>query len=108
MKALVLKFYGLPGALILAALTVIAWGGPWLIEGMTLERLAGTQTLIDQLWWPATAVRCLAYLGLAVRIDRMAMQRHTRHPARYVIGVFLALAASDGLLAQFPYWLLRG
>ncbi len=106
MKALALKFYGLPGALILAALTVIAWGGPWLIEGMTLERLAGTQTLIERLWWPATAVRCLAYLGLAVGIHVTACRRRRTVPMRRAVGTFLALIASDLLLAQLPFTLL--
>jgi len=89
------------GALIVAVVGAVAVLGPALLA--TPERLTETQGLIERMWWPATAVRFLGYLGLAVGIDVIAIRRGLSRPMRRAGGTFLALVAVDLLLAQIPY-----
>ena len=93
------------GALIVAAVGAVAVLGPALMP--TPERLTETQGLIARIWWPATALRGLAYLGLAVGIYGVATRRGLARPARRAGWAFLALVASDLLLAQLPFALLH-
>ena len=91
-------------ALIVAGVGAVAVLGPALIT--TPERLTETQGLIERLWWPATALRGLVYLGLAVAVYVSAAQRGLTRPDRRAGWVLLGLAASDLVLAQLPYALL--
>ena len=92
------------GVLIVAAVGAVAVLGPALIT--TPERLIETQGLIQRLWWPATALRGLTYLGLAVGIDVIAIRRGLARPARRAGWAFLALVANDLVVAQLPFALL--
>jgi hypothetical protein len=93
------------GALIVAAVGAVAVLGPVLIT--TPERLAETSGLIERMWWPATILRGLVYLGLAVGIDGVATRRGLDRPGRRAGGALLGLAASDLWLAQLPFALLH-
>jgi hypothetical protein len=92
------------GALIVAAVGAVAVLGPALMT--TPERLTETQGLIARIWWPATALRGLVYLGWAVGIHVVATRRGLARPARRAGWAFLALAAIDGVVAQLPFALL--
>jgi hypothetical protein len=131
------------GGLVLVALALAAIGllGPWVVQQMTPARLEDAQHLIDQLWWPASALRAALYGVLAwgvypLWVDRQrqrflaqtatlapagedALDDQYRQPlalritpwdraAQWSWRIFAAFLASDLLLAQGPFWLIRG
>ena len=93
------------GVLMVAAVGAVAVLGPALIASP--ERLTETQGLIERMWWPATALRGLVYLGLAAGVYVSAARRGLTRPYRRAGWTFLALAVSDLWLAQLPFALLH-
>ena len=119
---------------ILMACVVIAYLGPIVLRKMAPPHLAVAEGVIERIWWPATALRGVVYAVLAwgvypawVRMRLTARQAvmppagtekehavheahlaHLHRAAQRQIDVFGLLLISDLILAQFPYWLLRG
>ncbi len=111
--------------LIITALVVsaLALSASVLVKTLPAEQLSGMHLLIERIWWPATAIRIVIYALLAAVVYPRWVNRHLpplalgseeqaralqRHRARKRAPiVFIALLASDGLWAQWPYWLLQ-
>lgn len=120
---------------IMGLLVGVASVGPWLVQQVTPRQLGTIQTWVDQIWWPATVIRCGVYALLAWGVyplwvqgvirqaqavrdqqaldddpNRHAAEARLRHLYRarqrspWVFGAFLL---SDGVIAQFPYWLMQ-
>lgn len=120
---------------IMGLLVGVASVGPWRVQPMTSHPWGTIQTWVDPLWWPATVIRCGLYALLAWGVyplwvqslirqaqavreqrmlgddpDRRAAEARLRHLYRvrqrspWVFGAFLL---SDGVIAQFPYWLMQ-
>ena len=113
---------------------VVGAGAGW-VQPMTPPPWGTIQTWIDQFWWPATVIRCAVYALLAWGVYPVWVQgairqaqavqapgaldddshrrrgearlRHldrARQRSPWVFGAFLL---SDGVIAQFPYWLMQ-
>lgn len=114
--------------LIITALVVsaLALSAAVLVQTLPAEQFSGIHPLIERIWWPATAIRIAIYALLAAVVYPRWVNRHLppvalggekqawqaralqRHRAqRRAPIVFIALLASDGLWAQWPYWLLQ-
>ena len=120
---------------VVVLLVGVASVGPWWVQQVTPRPWGTIQTWVDQIWWPATVIRCGVYALLAWGVyplwvqgfirqaqavqeqgalddeesRRVAEARlHHLYRARqrspWVFGAFLV---SDGVIAQFPYWLMQ-
>lgn len=103
--------------LVALAVTLVLVGST-LYRALTPSRLAGMDRLIEAIWWPATALRCMVYAGLAWWVfPRWAERRfpaagherqHIERLRRRAPWVFAGLLGGDGVMAQLPYWLIHG
>jgi len=120
---------------VVVLLVGVASVGPWWVQQVTPRPWGTIQTWVDQLWWPATVIRCGVYALLAWGVyplwvqghirqaqavreqrtldddpDRRAAEARGRHLYRArqrSPWVFGALLLSDGIIAQFPYGLMQ-
>lgn len=119
----------------IGVLVGVVWGGPWWVQPVTLRPWGTIQMWVDQLWWPATVIRCAVYALLAWGVYPLWVQgprqaqaaqaqrgldddpnrrraeaclRHLDRARQRSPWVFGAFILSDLIFAQFPYGLIRG